>query len=390
MIDRVNLKIVSMLMTVMVSGVLVVCGGNDAGSALDPVESTDVVGSPTVAPFLIPSTPTPAPLLAPVDQTVLDLLGAGPRKEFPQELMPGSPELPYDEIKRLWTEYQSNIYLIEDANYILYFCEGGYGATPVNTFSPAAETKGLTWEIIDQTEIPRMEWYEARMVIRDQDGSNSHFQALSPPNVDGSYGDGKKVDQSGPNISYVFEKNDCPPAGDPDAEPTPLPALLESEAQEERELPDALLSGEASIDERAELWTEYLSNTHLIPTGLTYATKLESETPDAKIGGYLISAHRLGGSYDLLLCGDGRYHWLGSAPVNITKYDEPGWRGGQDGDWKVEGTRLQLTPDDPRVILKAVSFPLEIEDGQLASTLTVQWRNPTDMTFTVYEASGCP
>ena len=381
----------------LVVGVLGACGETDVEQNTVTMTAAPE-GSPTVAPFLIPSTPTPVPTVPPVDTTLLNILGAGPVKRFPPELMPGSPELPYDEVKRLWTEYQTNIYLIEGSKYVIYLCQGGYGATPINQYSPRNETYGLTWAIVDQSEIPRMEWYEARMTIRGQAG-DSHVVNLSPPLEGDRFGDGKDHGDSGPASTYIYEKTDCSPSGDPKAEPTALPALPVSNPLEERTLKPELLarwtaSDERTGDEQVALWTEYLSDAHLIPTGVTAGVKLESEFSNAKIGAYLISAHKLGGSYDLLLCGDGRYHWMGSAPVNIVNYAESGWRGGQDGDWEVDSRngapRLQLIPDDPRVIKKAVSFPLAIEDGQLASTIVVQGRIPNDLIVTVFEASGCP
>ena len=88
--DRVHLSILTVVLAGLVAGLITACGGGaSADPPTVPAESAAAPVSPTVAPFLIPSTPTPAALLPPVDQTVLDLLGAGPIKEFPQELMPG-------------------------------------------------------------------------------------------------------------------------------------------------------------------------------------------------------------------------------------------------------------------------------------------------------------
>ena len=392
MIDRSRLKMAGFVLITMVAGLVAACGGSGGDSTTVPVVSDDDAGTPTVRPFLIPDTPTPIPEIPPVDPGVLEILGAGPRKAFPSELLPDSPELPQDEVIRLWTDYMTNIYTIQGAELIFYFCEGGVHGQAVNQDEPRWTTYRGDWEIVEGTEIPRMEWNHVRMFVRGQTG-DFHIERLSPPKGDGRFGYTADPESGYTQNPSVHDKNDCPLAGDPDAEPTPLPTLLESEPQGERAVPERLLTTGTSIDEKVALWTEYLSNGHMIPTEITKAAKLEEQFADTAMIGYLIAKHQLGGSYDLLLCGDGRYHWMGSARVNIANYSEPGWRGGQDGDWKVSGesgsARLQLSPDDPRVLASGFSFPLLIEDGQLASTLVIQFRINPDLIFTLYEASGC-
>jgi hypothetical protein len=109
------------------AGLVMACGGSEVELTEVAVELT-----PTGTPFLVPYTPTPVVVAKPVDPAVVEIIGAGPRKEFPQELMPGSPDLPQEEVIRLWTEFISNTFQIEYASYILFNCEGGLaGATRV-------------------------------------------------------------------------------------------------------------------------------------------------------------------------------------------------------------------------------------------------------------------
>ena len=332
------------------------------------------------------------PEIPPVDPGVLEILGAGPRKAFPSKLLPESPELPQDEVIRLRTDFFTNTYSIQGPELIFYFCEGGVHGQAVNQDSPEWTTFGANWEIVEGTEIPQMDWNQARMFVRGQTG-DFHIKRLSPPKEDGRFGYTADPESGATQNPSVHEKNDCPSAGDSDAKPTPLPTLLESEPQDERAFPDGLLASGMVLEEQLTLWTEYLSNAHMIPTDITREAKTEGDST-TPMTGYLIAKYQLGGTYDLLLCGDGRYHRMGSARVNIAKYSEPGWRGGQGGDWKVSGEsgvpRLQLIPDDPRVIMSGFDFPLFIEDGQLASTLVIQYRVNPDLIFTLYEASGCP
>lgn len=394
MIDRVRVQITSLVIISLIAGLIAACGGSGEDSAMAPTVIVEVAGSPTVRPFLIPDTPTPIPDIPPVDPGVLEILGAGPRKAFPSELLPDSPELPQDEVIRLWTEFFTNVYSIQGPELIFYYCEGGVHGQAVNRDDPRWTTYGANWEIVEGTEIPRMEWNHARMFVRGQTG-DFHIERLSPPKEDGRFGYTADPESGFTQNPSVHDKRDCPPAGDPNAEPTPLPTLLESEPQDERVLPEALLATGMSIGDQVALWTEYFSNAHMIPTDITRAAKSERSPPSrTPMIGYLVLKHQLGGTYDLLLCGDGRYHWMGSASVNIVNYSEPGWRGGQDGDWKVSAEggapRLQLFPDDPRVIASGFDFPLLIEEGQLASSLVIQRRTNPDLIFTLYEASGCP
>jgi hypothetical protein len=356
-------------------------------TAVSPTAELVAIAEPTSTPFLVPYTPTPVVEIEPIDPAVLEIIGAGKRKQFPIELMDGSPELPEEEVIRLWTEFQSNSYIVQSPSYILYTCEGGmFGAASVIA-SPMQETLGANFEVIGPTSFPKKPWNHARFVLTDL-FNGRQLGNLQPPQSDGRFE--FTSDATGqPSRRDYYEKNDCPDYSGRDLEPTPMPLLPVSEPGNQREISAELLNGDESID----AWTAFLTNTHIAPVGVTSLGKIELENDNPVLSAYMLKRHHLNGNYDLLLCGDGRYHWMGTAPVNVNDFEKAGWRHGQDGDWEVrlteKGLVLQLLADDPRVILKGAAFPLQIMDGEFQSTMIPYDRSTFDLVFNAYEATGC-
>lgn len=212
-----------------------------------------------------------------------------------------------------------------------------------------------------------------------------------PPGEDGRFL--AKSSQAPQNAAYHV-KPDCPKAVDPNVEPTPLPILPDSVPQEVRTLPGELTDSVGSIDQQMAAWTSYLSGTHMMPIEVTQHGKNESDDVDPTILRYMFNDHHISGSFDLLLCGDGKYHWMGSAPLRIGVYNEPGWTWGQDGVWEVierDGQPvMHLLPDDPQLALKTPQFPLVVENDKFLSTILRRSRRGADLIFELREASGCP
>jgi hypothetical protein len=381
--NSMRVKFANLILIGLVAGLVMACSGPD----VEPTE--EAAGpTPTGTPFLVPYTPTPVVATKPIDPAVLEIIGAGPRKEFPQELMPGSPELPQDEVVRLWTEFISNTYQIQDATYILYDCEGGLsGATKVAA-SPDNELGHEHWAIIPTESFDLAEWNEARYKKIGYNWSDSGL--LSPPGPDGRF---MADNPNAPQSAAFHEKTDCPKAADPEVKPTPLPILPESKPQALRSLPVELIDSDDSLDQQIAAWTSYLSGTHMIPTGITQLGKNEADDIDPTLARYLFNAHHISGSFDLLLCGDGKYHWLGSAPLRIGDYTGSSWQWGQDGVWNIierDGKPvMHLLPDDPQLALETPQFPLVVENDEFLSTILRKSRRGADLVFELHEASGC-
>ena len=379
-----RVKFASLILVGLLTGLVMACGSSEA----EPPEAA-AGPTPTGTPFLVPYTPTPVVATKPVDPAVLEIIGAGPRKEFPQELMPGSPELPQEVVIRLWTEFISNAYQIQDATYILYHCEGGLsGATRVAEW-PDNELGHDHWEIIPTESFDLAEWNEVRYRTIWY-GGRSDSDILSPPGPDGRF---MTTNPNAPQSAAYHEKADCPKAADPNVESTPLPTLPESAPQAVRSLPAELIDSAGSLDQQVASWTSYLSGTHMIPIDITQLGIDESDDVDPTLLRYLFNNHRFTGSFDLLLCGDGKYHWLGSAPLKIGVYTDPGWQWGQDGVWNViesDGKPvMHLLPDDPQLALETPEFPLVVEKDEFLSTILWGSRRGADLIFEVHEASGC-
>jgi hypothetical protein len=379
-----RVKFASLILVGLLTGLVMACGSSE----IEPTEVA-VEPAPTGTPFLVPYTPTPVVVANPVDPAILEIIGAGPRKEFPQELRPGSPELPQEEVIRLWTEFISTTYQIQDASYILFNCEGGLaGATRVAA-GPDNEHKLEGWEIIPPESFDLAEWNQARYVRIQYNGIGSDI--LSPPGEDGRFL--AKSSQAPQNAAYHV-KPDCPKSADPNVAPTPLPTVPDSVPQEVRSLPAELIDSTGSIDQQIAAWTSFLSGTHMIPIDVTQLGKNESDEGDPTLLRYMFNDHHISGSFDLLLCGDGKYHWLGSAPLKIGVYNEPGWQWGQDGVWEVierdDQPVMHLLPDDPQLALKTPHFPLMVENDEFLSTVLRRFRRGADLIFELREASGCP
>jgi len=328
------------------AGLVMACDGSE----VKPTEVA-VEPAPTGTPFLVPYTPTPVVVTKPVDPAILEIIGAGPRKKFPQELMPGSPELPQEEVIRLWAEFISNTYQIQDASYILFNCEGRLAGAARVSVNPYHEYELEGWEIIPPELFDLAEWNQVRYVRIIYGGTGSDI--LSPLGEDGRFL--AKSSQAPQNAAYHV-KPDCPKAADPNVAPTPLPTLPDSEPQEVRALPSELIDPTGSINQQIAAWTSYLSGTHMIPIDITQLGKNESNEGDPTLFRYMFNDHHISGSFDLLLCGDGKYHWLGSGPLKIGVYNEPSWKWGQDDVWEVierDGQLvMDLLPDDPQLALK--------------------------------------
>ena len=385
MFNSMRVKFANLILIGLVAGLVMACGGPEVAPTEEAAGPT-----PTGTPFLVPYTPTPVVATKPVDPAVLEIIGAGPRKEFPQELMPGSPELPQDEVVRLWTEFVSNAYQIQDATYILYNCEGGLsGATRVSE-SPDNELGHDHWAIVPPEKFDLAEWNEVRFQKIGRNGWRDS-DIMSPPEPDGRF---MARNPKAPQSAAYHVKPDCPKAPDPNVEPTPLPTLPESVPQAVRSLTTELIDSNGSIDQQIAAWTSYLSGTHINPIDITELGKNESDDVDPTLIRYLFNAHGIAGSFDLLLCGDGKYHWLGSAPLKIGVYTDPGWGWGQDGVWNVierDGEPvMHLLPDDPQLALETPQFPLVVKGEEFRSTIVMRSRRGADLIFEVHEASGCP
>ena len=384
MLNSMRVKFASLIFLGLLTGLVMACGGSEVEPTEVPTEP-----APTGTPFLVPYTPTPVVASKPVDPAVLEIISAGPRKEFPQELLSGSPELPQDEVVRLWTEFISNAYQIEDAGYILYNCEGGLsGATRVSA-SPDNELGHDHWAIIPTESFDLAEWNEVRYKKIGYGWNDSSI--MSPPGQDGRF---MATSPKAPQSSAFHEKPGCPKAADPDVESTPLPTLPESAPQAVRSLPAELIDSVGYLDQQVAAWTSYLSGTHMIPSDITQLGKNESDDVNPTLERYLFNGHKISGSFDLLLCGDGKYHWLGSAPLKIGDYTGPSWQWGQDGVWNVierDGKPvMHLLPDDPQLALETPQFPLVVENDQFISTILWGSRRGADLIFELHEASGCP
>lgn len=302
--------------------------------------------------------------------------------------MPGSPELPQDEVVRLWTEFISNAYVIQDETYILYNCEGGLGGATRVAEYPDNELGHEHWAIVPTESFDLAEWNEVKYLKIGYLWSDSDI--MSPPGEDGRF---MTTHRLAPQSAAYHEKPDCPKAADPNVEPTPLPTLPESVPLASRSLPIELIDSAGSLEQQIAAWTSYLSGTHMIPTGITQQGLDESDDVDPTLARYMFNSHKISGSFDLLLCGDGKYHWLGSAPLKIGVYDEPSWQWGQDGVWNVierDGQPvMHLLPDDPQLALETPQFPLVVEDDEFRSTILRGSRRGADLIFELHEASGC-
>jgi len=358
-----------------------------AEATVDPTATTEP--DPTAAPTPAPEpTPTvePTPTQVPIDPEVAAIIGDAKLKEFPAELMDGAPELPEEEVIRLWTEFVSDTYWVESADYIISYCEEGYGATPSVTAKPEYEAMGWNWEIIGPKKFPAQPWNTVRVILDGKEppaiGDLSMHEDFGRITTDTAPTQGLE----GPTNPLVYENNSCFSAAGPDAEPTPLPTLPESEPVQLRPIPEVLASNDASVED----WVEFLSDIHMIAVA---PSDPEALAIDPNILRYMSFFHGVNGSQELLLCGNGRYHYLGSATVTITDYTAAGWTGGQDGSWSVSGKPgqfvMQLLPDDPRVILKSVAYPLIIKDDQFHSTLLQGLTGTPDIQYEVHDASGC-
>jgi len=371
---------------VVVAVYVMVSGSDSDDGGVAPAVDPTTTPVPTTVPDPTATTIVKSTAI-PIDPEIAAIVGEAKLKTFPAALKEGAPELSEEEVIDLWTGFIADTYWVESTDYVLSFCGASYGSTPIATFKAELEHFGWNWEVIGPTKFPARPWNSARVIL---DGIEAPgVGELAPPSEDGRLSTESLPDQPsrGPNNPLVFENSDCVPETNASAEPTPLPALPESSGQNVREIPEDLTNGAASTD----AWRAYLSDGHMIAVDFADG---ELKEIDPSLTRYLSQIHKLTGTVDLLLCGDGRFHWMGTVPVVIADYSTRGWTGGQDGGWEISQTgensfNLQLIPDDSRVILESVKFPVEIENGRFLSTL-INTGGGTDLIFEVREASGCP